>query len=102
MTKYLSAKRSIEEIITGDSQGADALAKKFGEENNIPVRVYPKDKKAIVENCDAIIAFWDGKSTNTQDVLKLAKQLKKPLEVIFLEKKEHDIPFGYITLNNEH
>jgi uncharacterized phage-like protein YoqJ len=98
MEKYLSAKDSIEAIITGDASGADQLAFKFARNNNIPIESYPQDKETIVDRCDAIIAFWDGKSTGTQNVLNLAKKKNKPLEVIFLEKKEHESPFGYISL----
>lgn len=98
MSKYLLAKGTIDAIITGDAGGADELAQKFALDHNISIETYPDDNVAIVKQCDALIAFWDGKSTGTQDVLNLAKKMNKPLEVVFLEKKEHESPFGYITL----
>lgn len=98
MAKCLSCKDAIDTIITGDASGADELAQRFALDHNLPVETYPYDKLAIVNHCDAIIAFWDGRSTGTQDVLNLAKKMNKPLEVIFLEKKENESPFGYITL----
>lgn len=101
LEKCLNDKKSIDAIITGGASGADELAQKFAVDNNIPVEVYPYDKKAIVVYCDAIIAFWDGKSTGTQEVLNLAKKMNKPIEVVFLEKREHESPFAYITLPSD-
>ena len=94
----LASKPSIAKIITGDTCGADQLACKYAETYNIPVEIYPGNKEAIVEQCDAIIAFWDGKSPGTQEVLRHAKKMKKHLEVIFLEQREYEAPFGYISL----
>lgn len=100
MTKCLSSKNEVDAIITGDASGADELAQKYALDHNLSVETYPNDKLAIVNRCDAVIAFWDGRSTGTQDMLNLAKKMNKPLEVIFLEKKEHESPFGYITLSS--
>lgn len=98
MSKCLLSKDTIDTIITGDASGADKLAQKFALEQNLPIETYPHDNMAIVNNCDAIIAFWDGKSTGTQEILNLAKKMNKPLEVVFLEKKGQESPFGYIIL----
>lgn len=36
----------------------------------------------IVETCDKLVAFWDGKSKGTKDSIDKATKLGKPVEVI--------------------
>ena len=97
MSRCLSAK-SISVIITGNASGADDLAKRYATENEIEVEEYPNDKFEIINRCDAVMAFWDGQSTGTQEMLKMARRLNKPLEVFFVETKTYEPPFAYITL----
>jgi hypothetical protein len=72
--------------------GAAALAKKFGDENDIFVHIVPPDwvryggKPAgprnhpnIIVPCNAVIAFWDGHSPGTRGEIACAKELHKPL-----------------------
>lgn len=94
MAKYLTKKMPVEKIVSGGSDGADQLAKKYANSKKIPFESFPYDKDAIVANSDIIVAFWDGKSPGTQDVLRRAKAAGKRIEVIFLEKKESEAPFG--------
>jgi len=35
-----------------------------------------------VEECDCLIAFWDGKSRGTEFTLDYAKQLGKPIKTV--------------------
>ena len=74
-------------IISGGAIGVDTLARQFAEQNNIPIieflPEYPKyGRKAplmrniqIVENCDFVIAFWDGKSPGTKFTIYYAQKL---------------------------
>lgn len=98
LAKYLSKKMDVEKIISGGSEGADKLAEKYAIDNDIPFESYPLDKQAIVRNSDMVIAFWDGKSSGTQEVLQIAKKAGKRIEVVFLEKKATEAPFGYFFL----
>lgn len=34
---------------------------------------------------DELIAFWDGKSTGTKDMIEYMQKLKKPVEVIIFK-----------------
>ena len=64
-------------VVEGEARGADALAKAWAEANDIPVRSYKAEwnnrnggafnPKAgarrnylMANNCDKVIAFWDG------------------------------------------
>lgn len=98
MAKYLDKKVDVKKIISGGSDGADQLAKEYAQNQNIPFESYPLDKEAIVKNSDIVVAFWDGKSEGTQDVLRIAKRAGKRIEVVFLEKKATEAPFGYFVL----
>jgi hypothetical protein len=42
----------------------------------------PIRNKLIVEVCDEVIAFWDGKSTGTKHSINYAKELGKPFQII--------------------
>jgi len=76
-------------IVSGGAVGADLLAERYAEENNIETQVYypyweKYGKKAgfirnrqIVDNCDSLIAFWDGESKGTKMSIDLAKAQNK-------------------------
>lgn len=95
----------ITEIITGGAKGADKLAERFAKNHNIKVTVlYAKwndlsvDKCVVKTNkhgkkynalagfnrnmemldlCDEVIAFWDGKSKGTKHMIIKATDSKK-------------------------
>jgi len=85
----------ITEIISGGAKGADTLGENFAENNDIIcVRYVPEWKKygksagfirnqTIVDNCDMVLAFWDGKSRGTADTIEKAKRAKKPTFIIY-------------------
>lgn len=85
---------SIGTIVSGGAKGADSLAKRYAEENNIPIVEFLPDYKnfkrrapilrnrSIVENSTIIIAFWDGKSKGTEYTINLAKSLNIPAVVV--------------------
>ena len=82
-------------IISGGAKGADTLAKQYAHENLIATVTYLPDwnkygksagfirNKLIVDNCDIVLAFWDGKSKGTQHTIKLAKAAKKPTFIVY-------------------
>ncbi|MBC8110279.1 MAG: DUF2493 domain-containing protein [Verrucomicrobia bacterium] len=83
-----------ETVITGGAVGVDVLAEKWATENSKKLLIkkpeYSKYGKtapmvrnsAIVKECDALIAVWDGKSKGTQATIKMAKRAGKLLKVI--------------------
>lgn len=102
---------AIQRIITGGATGADALAMRWSEtvlgreaevvypdwydltasdvivkynRNGTPYNALAGlvRNKQIVAQADRIIAFWNGESRGTQHVIRYARKLRKPLEVV--------------------
>ena len=80
-------------IVSGGAAGADKLAERWAKDNGVPLKVfYPSWKRygkaagpirnqEIVDNCDFVIAFWDGKSRGTMDTLKKAVIAHKEVKI---------------------
>ena len=81
-------------IVCGEAKGADTLGKRYAEEKGYEIERHPalwdKHGKAagpirnleMAENADALIAFWDGKSRGTQNMISIAKNKKMMNRVI--------------------
>lgn len=90
----MSSVDDITQIISGGARGADSLAERFAEENDIEIKVYPAEwdkygKKAgylrnelIVQAADVVIAFWNGVSRGTKHSIDLAKKYDKECIVV--------------------
>ena len=84
----LSAKRQDSNIIivSGTAKGADRLGERYAREQGYEIRQFPADwlndeKKAgpirnakMADNADALIAFWDGQSRGTKNMIETAKR----------------------------
>lgn len=82
-------------IISGGARGADTLAKKYAEEEKQEYIEFLPDwntlgkaagfirNQQIVNACDIVLAFWDGKSKGTEDTLNKAALAKKPTFIIY-------------------
>lgn len=82
------------EVVSGGAKGPDTIGVEWANSLHIPTKVFKPDwekygKRAgmlrnttIVENCDHLIAFWDGESRGTQDSIYKAKKLGKNVLVI--------------------
>ena len=92
--EILTKIKNITKIISGGAPGTDTLAKQYSEANNIEfIEFSPnydlhgieakqvRDKK-IVENCDSILAFWDGICEGTGYTIEYARKLHKPVKII--------------------
>ena len=81
-------------IVSGGAKGADTLAEKFATEMGVEMIVFKPDfekfgrgaalarNTQIVECADTVFAFWDGKSTGTNDSIKKTEKLGKKLLII--------------------
>jgi hypothetical protein len=75
-------------IVSGTARGADSLGERFAKENGIQVDRYPAQWKnpdgstnrgagpernlTMALNADVLVAFWDGLSSGTRDMIHTA------------------------------
>ena len=71
-------------IVSGKAKGADSLGERYAKEKGYKIAEYPADwkkngraagpirNKQMAENADALIAFWDGKSSGTKNMIDQA------------------------------
>lgn len=69
-------------VYQGEASGADALGKRWAEENSLDIKSFPPDwklfgKKAgpirnseMAAKADVLVAIWDGQSKGTFDIIK--------------------------------
>ena len=81
-------------IVSGGAIGADTYAKEFAIKHNLKLIEFLPDyekygrkaplvrNKLIVEECDCLIAFWDGKSRGTKFTLDYAERMGKPTKIV--------------------
>lgn len=81
-------------IVSGGAVGADSHAKHYAIRNNIPIVEFLPDYKEygrkapilrnikIVENCDFVLAFWDGASRGTKFTLDYAAKKGVPCKIV--------------------
>ena len=86
----------IKEIISGGARGADFLGKRYAENYAIKFTEYLAgwDKygksagfirnQTIVDNCDMVLAFWNGESRGTADTIEKARKAKKPTFIVYV------------------
>ena len=84
----------IDEIVCGGARGADSLGAEWARKNGVIIQYfYPDWDKygkiaGIIRNhemgdyADYLIAFWDGKSTGTKDMINYMQQLGKRGKVV--------------------
>ena len=82
-------------IISGGAKGADSLAEQFAREHRYDSQIYPAAwnkygksagfirNQQIIDNCDFLLAFWDGCSRGTQDSIEKAKKAKIPTCIVY-------------------
>lgn len=73
------------EVVSGTCRGADLLGERYAREKGYPIKQFPADwnlgkkagfirNKQMADYADALIAFWDGKSPGTRNMIHLAHQ----------------------------
>jgi hypothetical protein len=84
-------------IISGAARGADRLGEKYAKERGYKVIRVPADwnrygksagyirNKEMAESSDALVAFWDGKSKGTKNMIDLAKEYGLKVRVIMFQ-----------------
>jgi|ERR1035437_317077 predicted Rossmann fold nucleotide-binding protein DprA/Smf involved in DNA uptake len=97
LKKTLNKIEGISLIVSGCAVGADTLGELYAKEKGIPTLLFRPDWKKygkaagfirnreIIDNSDAIVAFWDGISNGTKHSISLAEKQDKKLIVIKYE-----------------
>ena len=81
-------------IVSGGAKGADTYAREFAQKHNLNLIEFLPDydkygrkaplvrNKLIVEECDCVLAFWDGKSRGTKFTIDYANEKGKPVKIV--------------------
>ena len=82
-------------IISGTVRGADSLGEKYARERGYTVERFPAywqqygkaagpiRNRQMADNADALIAFWDGQSKGTKDMIMESKKKGIAVRVIY-------------------
>ena len=93
LKNVMAVQEGVNLIVSGGAKGADSLAERFAKENSIPFKVFHaewdvygksagyKRNLQIINECDVVIAFWDGCSKGTKHSIDIARSLGKSLQV---------------------
>lgn len=93
---FLSNKRTTHEvvIVSGHATGADSLGERYAAERGYKVELFPADwnaygksagirrNKQMAEIANALIAFWDGQSRGTKNMIDEASARHLPTKII--------------------
>lgn len=108
LSKVLDELGDIDEIVSGEANGADALGSKYGLENGIKVKSFIPDWKGIGNGAgyarnkemanyldkdkDFAIIFWDGKSRGSKHMIDICASMDIECKVYYfeIEKCKHE------------
>lgn len=93
LLSLLHSKRPIKKIITGGADGPDKKAEEWAKANGVECVVHEADwslgdgagikrNGTIIDESEALMAFWDGESAGTLDSICRASKKKLPTQVI--------------------
>ena len=81
-------------IVSGGAKGADTYAREFAIKKGIRLIEHLPDyakygkiaplvrNRLIIDDCDKVLAFWDGKSRGTKQTLDYAESKGKSIKII--------------------
>ena len=80
-------------VISGGARGADQIGEAYARARGIKCEVYAADwsrgrgagyerNRQMAAVADALVAFWDGASRGTADMIRLMKAAGKPVRVV--------------------
>lgn len=74
-------------IVSGGADGADTLGERYAQERGYGLQRFPADwqqygraagpirNRQMADNADALIAFWDGESKGTKNIIETARRI---------------------------
>ena len=81
-------------IVSGAALGADTIASGYANDHHLKLIEYKAEwnkygkgagfirNKLIIDECDEVIAFWDGSSKGTKSSIELARKVNKHVTII--------------------
>ena len=84
---------NITTVLSGTARGIDRMGERWAAEKGIPIERYPADwdrygKSAgyrrnakMVNKTEALVAFWDGESSGTENTIKVAREKGRKVKV---------------------
>ena len=94
VSDYVNALPRTASIITGSASGVDAAATKAARAKGIAVQVIPASfdevadaaksaarNQRLIDACDVLVAFWDGRSKGTRNTVDRALESGKEVHV---------------------
>lgn len=81
-------------VVSGHASGADSLGERFAQEHGLQVELHaanwqkhgraagPIRNKEMAECSDALIAFWDGKSRGTKNMIDSARRYALDISIV--------------------
>lgn len=83
-------------VVSGGARGVDTLARQYAMVRGIELIEFLPDyerygrraplvrDREIIDACDAVLAFWDGKSRGTKYTIDYAQRRRKPVSVVLI------------------
>ncbi len=80
-------------VVCGKARGADTLGEQYAKERGYTVACFPADwdkygkaagfirNEQMAQNADALVAFWDGQSRGTRNMIELAQRYNLKIRV---------------------
>lgn len=101
VAEYVSSLPPRASVITGSASGVDAAATKAARAKGIPVQVMPASfdelsdatrsaarNQRLIDACDVLVAFWDGRSEGTRSTVERALDSGKEVHVFVAGKAD--------------
>jgi hypothetical protein len=82
------------EVVSGCARGADSLGEKYAKEKGFKLKLFPANwdkfgklagpyrNSEMANYADALICFWDGKSSGSKDMVDKAKNKNLKVRVV--------------------
>lgn len=84
-------------IISGTCKGADKLGEKYAKENDLVLELFPANwgeygkaagmirNKEMSKVADGLVAFYDGRSKGTKNMIEEAKKMNLKIRIVYYE-----------------
>ncbi len=87
----------VTELVSGGAKGVDTCAREYAQSNGLPIKEFLPDyrrfgrgaplkrNQEIIAYADFVLAFWDGASHGTKNVIDSCKKQDVPVKVFIID-----------------